>query len=105
MIKFLKLISIAAFLTACGNASENVNDFFRTDVVVTVEFRTNAKDYCSSALNREVDACFIDGKVIMPNPCDFERQSYAKLLCHENCHVVQYINGLPVIEETCNERQ
>ncbi|MGZ8363994.1 MAG: hypothetical protein ACXW3D_08730 [Caulobacteraceae bacterium] len=39
----------------------------------------------------KTNACFTGQKIIMPNPCDFPNETYAKLLCHEMGHV----NGWP----------
>lgn len=32
-------------------------------------------------------ACERDGAVYLPNPCDFPRDDYARLMCHEMGHI------------------
>jgi len=29
-----------------------------------------------------------DNKIIMPNPCDYKHEYYAKLFCHEGLHII-----------------
>lgn len=72
---------------------------FQSDAAFTVEVRDQ------KGINRvchplfgvppagmKTDACSTEGRVIMPNPCDFaETERYARMLCHEMAHV----NGWP----------
>jgi len=39
----------------------------------------------------KTDACAAGGRVVAPNPCDFDSERYARMLCHEMAHV----NGWP----------
>jgi hypothetical protein len=39
----------------------------------------------------KTDACSMNGRVILPNPCAYPSESYARMLCHEMGHV----NGWP----------
>ncbi len=39
----------------------------------------------------KTDACFTGERMVLPNPCDFPEERYARMLCHELGHV----NGWP----------
>ena len=42
---------------------------------------------------RTVVACAQDDVIVMPDPCLYRDDSYAKLLCHEKAHILGWAHG------------
>lgn len=57
----------------------------RGPAVMTVE--TGAVDKCGKAApGYQFEACVRDDTVYLPNPCDYPREKFATLMCHEQAH-------------------
>jgi hypothetical protein len=67
---------------------------FTADATFVVEVRGQAQidQRCQGLFGvppagMKTDACSIEGRAIMPNPCAYPDESYARMLCHEMAHV------------------
>jgi hypothetical protein len=96
-----RAIVIAALLTMSAPANASIAEHQLDGVMIQVpplRFQGNgtfllrttdlALAVCDGTLSSEAVGCAAGSVVIMPNPCDFPRQSYAALLCHEKAHAV-----------------
>ncbi len=93
--------AFAAALVAAGAnlfSDDRPPERYRANAAFTVELKDQAGiDRSCQPLFGEppkgmkTDACATGERVILPNPCDYPEESYARMLCHELGHV----NGWP----------
>lgn len=71
-------------LTAYTLPPEN----YRADNTVTVTFAKPelVQELCGRRGVKELIGCTIGKTMIVPNPCAYPEQSYARTLCHEGGH-------------------
>lgn len=79
------LLALLIPLTAYTLPPEN----YRADKTVTVTFAKPelVQELCGRHGVKELVACAGPEAMIVPNPCAYPEQSYARTLCHELGHV------------------
>lgn len=79
------LLALLIPLTAYTLPPEN----YRGDNSVPVTFAKPelVQELCGRRGVKELIACTTDKAMIVPNPCAYPNQSYARTLCHELGHV------------------
>ena len=97
--------TLAAALAAASTtmfSDDRPPDRYRADAAFTIELRDQSGiDRTCHPLfgvppkGMKTDACSTQGRVIMPNPCDYSTETYARMLCHELGH----INGWPLTHD------
>ena len=66
---------------------------YRSDTTSTITFAKPelVQELCGKRGVDELVACFEPPVIIVPNPCDYPDESYARIVCHEIGHA----NGWP----------
>jgi len=91
------LAAVSALAVAAGPSmfsAARPPERFTGEATFVVEIREQAQidQRCQGLfgvppVGMKTDACSIDGRAIMPNPCAHPEENYARMLCHEMAHV------------------
>lgn len=64
-------------------------EIYRQDSTVTITFAKPAlvQELCGLRSVKDLVGCATEKTMIVPNPCAYPEQSYARTLCHESGHL------------------